>query len=153
MWSWDLVSRQGYCELRERPPGMRKRGVCVSACPAGTLSNCSAWASRTHSSPWATAGLFSFCAPPRVSFCLHGDSSQSLYPTSSQSQATCSSGCNSNPYGCLLLAPTPSPAGALAAISNLHSCFGWVCPASGKQKYLGLEPRPCMGPGLLSTSP
>lgn len=42
---------------------MRKRGVCVSACPAGTLSNCSAWASRTHSSPWATVGLFFLSVP------------------------------------------------------------------------------------------
>lgn len=126
---------------------MRERGVCVSACPAGTLSNRSAWASRTHSSPWATLGLFfPLCAPPRVS--LHGDSSQSLYPTSSYSQTTCSSCRNSNPYGCLPLAPTP----CALAVSDLHSCFGWVCPATGKQKCLGLEPHPCMGPGLLSTS-
>lgn len=91
--------------------------------------------------------IFPLCSPPRVS--LHGDASQSLYPTSSYSQTTTCSSChNSNPYGCLPLAPTP----CALAISDLHSCFGWVCPATGKQKCLGLEPHPCMGPGLLSTS-
>lgn len=48
---------------------MRKRGGCVSACPAGTLGNCSAWESRPHSSPWATLGLFFRSVPiPRFPF-------------------------------------------------------------------------------------
>lgn len=124
---------------------MRKRGVCVSACPAGTLSNCSAWASRTHSSPWATLGLFFLSVPlPGFHFVFTATPHNPFiqHPVTHKLPVAPAFHSHQRP---------PSPACALA-ISDLHSCFGWVSPATSKQKCLGSEPRPCMGPGLLSTS-